>query len=145
MEGELGGDLLGSEGARVFLFVEEPDASHADVVVVEEEFVGVVEGVTELDTLADVGGRDLVELALEADGGIVVHDALVSDEEDFVELGLGEPLDLDASQGGVVSVDGFFIDAVVELVMLVVAEPEAEGLVELVKGDALPYAPGWVA
>ena len=136
----MGGDLLRAEGAGVLLLVEELDASHTDVVVVEEELVGVVEGVTELDTLADVGGRDLVEGALEADGGIVIDDALMADEEDLVELGLGEPPDLDAAEGGVVAVDGFFIDSVVELVVVVVAEPEAEGLVELVKGDALPDA-----
>ena len=57
----MGGDLLRPEGSGVLLLVEEPDAAHADVVVVEVEIVGIVDRVAELDTLPDVGGRDLVE------------------------------------------------------------------------------------
>ena len=61
----------------------------------------------------------------------------MSDEEDLVEFGLGEPSDLETAQGGIVAVDGFYPDAVVELVVVIVAKPEGEGLVELVEGDAL--------
>jgi hypothetical protein len=43
--------------------------------------------VTEIDFLADVSGRDLIEIPLEADGGIIIDGALMADEEDFVEFG----------------------------------------------------------
>ena len=39
--------------------------------VIEIEFLGIIDGVAEFDFLADIGGGDLVEGALEADGGIV--------------------------------------------------------------------------
>jgi hypothetical protein len=137
VERQLGGDLLGPKGAGVFLFIEEPDTAYPDVIVIEIEFVGVVNRVSQLDALSDIGGRDFVEGALEADGGIVIDDAFVSEKKNFVELCFRESTDLDTTQGGVIAVDGPLTDAVMELVMVVVAEPQGEGLIELMKGDPL--------
>ena len=89
MEGEIGWDLLRSEGAGVFLFVQELDPAYSDFIVVEVEFLGVIDGVAEFDPLADIGRWDLIEGALEADGCVVVDYPLVTDEENLIEFGLG--------------------------------------------------------
>ena len=133
MEGEIGGDFLGPEGAGVFLFVQELDPAHPDAIVVEVEFLGVIDGVTELDLLADIGRGDFIERAFEADGGIVIDDAFVTDEEDLIEFGFGESSDIDPGEGGIVAVDGSLPDAAVELVVVIVLEPEPEGLIELLE------------
>jgi hypothetical protein len=137
VEGEVGGDLLGTEGAAVLTFVQELDPAHPDFVVIEIKFLGVIDGVTEFDFLADIGLRHLVEGALKTDGGIVVDYALVADEEDLVELGFGEPADFDPSNRGIVAVDRPFLDAAMDLVMVVILEPQPEGLIEFVEADSL--------
>ena len=89
MEGDVGGHGLGPEGAGIFFFVQEFDSSHPHAVVVEEEFLGIIDGMTEFYFLADVGCRDLIDGALEADGGVVIDHPLVTDEEDLIQFGLG--------------------------------------------------------
>ena len=69
--------MLGAEGAGVLFFIEQLDAAHPNAVVIEIELLGIVDRVTEFDLLADIRGRDLVEGALEADGGIVIDDPVV--------------------------------------------------------------------
>jgi hypothetical protein len=137
VEGEGGGDTLRAEGAGVFSFIQELDPAHPDVIVIEVELLGIVDRVTELDSLADVGLGDFVEGAFEADGGIVIDHALVADEEDLVEFGLGESTDLHPGDGGIVAVDGFIVDATMKLMVVVVLEPEPEGLVDLLKAEGL--------
>jgi len=139
VEGETCGNLLGAEGAGVFLFVEELDSAHADVIVIEVEFPWVIDGVTELDLLTDIGKGDLIQIALEADGGIVIDDAFVAYEKDLIEFGLGQSPDIDSGQGCVVAVDGPLADAGMELVVVIVLEPQPEGLIELLEGDPLLY------
>ena len=134
VEGEVCGDGFGPEGACVFPFVHELDSAHPDAVIVEEKRIGVIDGVTDLDALTDIGGWDLVDGALEADGGIVIDDAFVADKEDLVELCLGKPPDGDSGDGCIVAVNGPLTDAGVDLVVVVVPEPEPEGLIELVDG-----------
>jgi hypothetical protein len=120
-----------------FLFVQELDFAHPHAAVVEEEFLGVVDGVAEFYFLADVGGGHFVEGALETDGGVVVDEAFVADEEDLVEFGLGQAAQFYPCKGGIVAVDGFIIDAAVELVVVVFLEPQPESLVEVLERDAI--------
>ena len=54
MEREVGRDGLGSEGASVFLFIDQFDSAHPDCVVIEIEFLGVVDGMAEFDFMPDV-------------------------------------------------------------------------------------------
>jgi len=61
VEGKGVGDGPGLEDAGVFLFVQEPDPAHAYAVVVEVELCGVVDGMTALDLLTDIGKGDLIE------------------------------------------------------------------------------------
>ena len=148
MKGQMGRDLLGPEGAGIFLFVEQLDPAHPNAIVIEVELFGVIDGVADLDPLADIGGGDLIESALEADGGIVIDDPFVADEEDLIELGPGEPSDQHPAHGGVIAIDGSFLDAGVEFMVIVVLEPEREGFVEFLQGHALlesreePFADG---
>ena len=139
MEGEVCGDGFGPEDACVFPFVHELDFAHPDAVIVEEKGIGVIDGVSDLDALTDIGGGDFVDGALEADGGIVIDDAFVSDKEDLVKLCFGKPPDGDAGDGCVIAVNGALTDAGVDLVVVVVPEPEPEGLIELMDGDSLLY------
>jgi hypothetical protein len=80
----MGQDLLGPEGTGILLFIEQPDLTYPNPVVIEIEFPRVIDGVADLDPLTDIGSRDLVERAFEADGGIVIDDPFVADEKDFV-------------------------------------------------------------
>ena len=128
VKGQMGRDLLGPEGAGIFLFVEQLDPAHPNAVVIEVELFGVIDGVADLDALTDIGGGDLIESALEADGGIVIDDPFVADEEDLIELGPGEPSDQHPAHGGVIAVDGSFLDAGVEFMVVVVLEPESRRL-----------------
>jgi len=41
------------------------------------------------------------------------------------------------AHGGLITVDGSFLDAGVEFVMVILVEPEGEGFVELIKGQGL--------
>jgi hypothetical protein len=83
--------------------------------------------VAELDALADIGGGDLIESALEADGGIVIDYPFVADEEDLIKLGPGQPSDQHPAHGAVIAVDGSVLDAAVEFMVVVLLEPEREG------------------
>ena len=136
MKGELGVDLLGPEGAGIFLFIEELDPADTDPVIVEVEFLGIIHRMTELDLLTDIGGRNFIESALEADGGVIIDHPLVTDEEDLIQFGLGEPADLYPSHRGLVAVHGAFPEAAMELVVVILLEPEPEGLVEFGQADA---------
>jgi hypothetical protein len=80
----MGQDLLGSEGAGILLFIEQPDFTHPDTVVIEIEFLGGIDGVADLDPLTDIGGGDLVERTFKANRGIVIDDPFVADEKDFI-------------------------------------------------------------
>ena len=137
MEGEVGWDALGSEGAGVFLFVQELDGANPYAVVVEVELLGVVHRVSELDFLPDVCGRHLIEGAFEANGGIVIDDPFVANEEDLIEFGLGEASEFYPGYGCVVAVDGFIADAVMELVVVIFLESKPKSLVEVLARDAL--------
>jgi hypothetical protein len=137
VEREGGGDALGPKGAGVFSFVQEFDFAHPHAAVVEEEFLGVVDGVAEFYFLTDISGGHFIEGALETDGGVVVDKAFVADEENLIELGLGQAAQLYPGQGGIVAVDGFIIDAGVELMVVVFLEPQPESLVEVLERDAL--------
>ena len=89
MEGDVGRYGLGPEGTGIFLFVQEFDFAHPHAIVVEEELLGIIDGMTEFYFLADVGCRNLIDGALEADGGVVIDHPFMTDEEDLVQFGLG--------------------------------------------------------
>ena len=136
MERELGVDLLGPEGAGIFFFIEELDPADTDPVIVEVELLGIIHRMTELDFLADIGGRHFIESALEADSGVIIDHPLVTDEEDLIQFGLGEPADLYPRDRGLVAVHRAFSDAAMKFVVVILLEPEPEGLVEFGQADA---------
>jgi len=72
------GNGFGPEGAGVFIFVDQFYSPHPDAVVVEIEFLGVVDGMTDLDSVSDVGRRRLIDVAFEADGGIIIDNPFVA-------------------------------------------------------------------
>jgi hypothetical protein len=76
--------LLGPKGASILLFIEPLDSAHPKAVVIEIKLLGVIDGVADLDPLADIGGGDLVEGTFEADGGIVIDDPFMTDKKDLV-------------------------------------------------------------
>jgi hypothetical protein len=51
--------------------------------------------VSDFDALADKGWGYLIDGAFEADGGIVVDDAFVAQEEDLIEFSFGQSGDGD--------------------------------------------------
>ena len=133
MEGEACGNLLGPEASGVFFLVEQLDFTHPHPGVIKIELLGVIDGVAQFDFLADVGRGHFVERALEADGGIVVDAALMPDEEDLIELAFGQPPQLDSGNRGIVALDGFSVDAGMQLVVVVLLEPDPEELIEFLK------------
>jgi len=80
----MGRDLLGSEGAGIFLFIEQPNFAYSNAVVIEIELFGGIDGMADFDPLTDVGGGDFVKGPFEADGGIVIDHPFVADEKDFI-------------------------------------------------------------
>jgi hypothetical protein len=133
----MSGDLLGPEGAGIFLFIEQLDPGHANAIVIKVDLFGVIDGVADLDPLTDIGGGDLIEGALEADGGVVIDHPFVADKEDLIELGPGEPADEHPAHGAVIAVEGSLPDAGVEFMVVVVFKPQREGFVDLLQGEAL--------
>jgi hypothetical protein len=131
----MGWDLLGPEGAGILLFVEQLDSSHTNPVVIEVEFFGLIDRMADLDALTDIGGRDFVESTLEANGGVVIDDPFMADQEDLIEFGSGEPADQDSADGSVIAIQGSFVDAGMEFLVVVLLEPESESVVELLQGD----------
>ena len=95
MEREIGGDGLGTEGASVFFFIEQFDSAHPDAVIIEIEILGVVYRMADLDFVADICRGYLVDCPFEADGGIVIDQSFMSDEEDLIEFGPGKSADED--------------------------------------------------
>jgi hypothetical protein len=95
--------------------------------------------VADLDTVPDIGRRDFIKVALEADRGIVVDDPLVSDEEDFIQFAFGKPADRHPGYGSVVAVHGALADAAMELVMVVLLKPLSKGVVEFIERDSFRY------
>jgi hypothetical protein len=137
VEGDSGGDGFGSKGAGVFLFIEEFDSAYPNGIVIEIEFLGVIEGVTDLDAVTDIGRGDLIEVALEADGGIVVDDALVAQEKDLIQFALRESADGNAPSGEGVAIDGALIDAGMYFMVIILLEPDAEGVIEIIEADPI--------
>jgi hypothetical protein len=133
----MGGGLLGSEGAGIFLFIEQLDSAHPKAIVIEVEFFGGIDRVADLDPLTDIGSGDLVERAFEADGGIVIDDPFVADEEDLIELGPGEPSDEHPAHGSVIAIDGSFLDAGMEFMVIIILEPESKGFIEFIESHSL--------
>ena len=83
MKGQMGRDLLGPEGAGIFLFVEKLDPADPNAIIIEVELFGLIDRMADFDPLADIGGGDFVERTFEADGGIVIDDPFMADEKDF--------------------------------------------------------------
>jgi hypothetical protein len=140
VKGEVSGDLLRPKGTGIFPFVHQLDSSHSHVVVIEVELLGIVDRVSDLDTVSDIGRRDLVDGTFKADGGIVIDDPFMAYEEDLIQLSPGQSSDRDAIDGGIVSVDGSFSDACMEFMVVVVLEPQPEGFIELIQCDVVLYA-----
>jgi len=136
VKGQIGRDLLGPKGAGILLFIEPFDSAYPNTVVIEVELLGLIDRVADLDPLTDIGSGDFVERPFETDGGIVIDDPFVADEEDLIELDPGQPSDQDAAHGGVITVDGPFLDAGVQFVMVIVVEPESQGFIELLQGHS---------
>ena len=59
------------------------------------------------------------------------------DEKDLVEFCLGQKTRLYSDKGGIVAVDGFIADAVVELVVVVFLKPQPESPVERLECDTV--------
>lgn len=137
MEGEGVGKPLGLEASGILPFVESFDSSDSDSIVIEVEFFGLIDGVADFDSLTDVGGWDFIEGAFEADGGIVIDDPFVSDEEDLIEFLSGESSDEDSGEGGMVAVDGPLINPAMELLVIIFPEPEREGFIEFLETELL--------
>jgi len=135
----MGGDVLRPEGPCILFFVHQLDAADPDIVVIEIKVFRVIDRVSYLDSLADIGDWDLIDGALEADGGIVIDDPFVTDEKDLVQFCFGESSNGRFFQGDMVSIDGFFVDAGMELMVVIVLEPQIEGLIDLIERDAVLY------
>jgi hypothetical protein len=137
VKGEIGGDLLGSEGTGVFFFIHQFDSSHPHITVIEIKVLGVVDGVSDLDSVSDIGRGYLIEATFEADGGIVIDHAFIADEEYLIQLRLGESSDGHCVDGRTVAIHRSFSDASMQLVVVVLLEPQPEGLVEFFEADTL--------
>jgi hypothetical protein len=137
VKGEVGGNFLRPEGTGIFSFVHQLDSSHPHVVVIEVEFLGIVDGVSDLDTVSYIGRGDFIDGSFKADGGIVIDDPFMSDEEDLIQFGPGQSSDGDPVDGGIVAVERSFSDAGVELMVVVVLEPQPEGFIEFIQSDIL--------
>jgi hypothetical protein len=135
VKGQVSRDLLGSEGAGILLFIEQLDPTHSDAVVIEKELFGVIDGVTDLDALTDIGTGNLVERTFETDGSIVIDDPFMSDEKDFIEFLTGQPADQDPAHGGVIAIDGSFLDSGVKFMVIIFLEPEGRCVVKLRQGE----------
>ena len=61
----------------------------------------------------------------------------VADEKDFIELLSGESSDQNPAHGGVITVDGSFLDAGVKFKVIVLLEPEGKGFVQFLQGEPL--------
>ena len=96
MKREIGGDGLGPKGAGIFFFIDQFDSAHPDAVIIEVEIFGIVDGMSDLDFVSYIGRRYLVESAFEADGGIIIDQSFMSDEEDLIEFGPGKSADGDS-------------------------------------------------
>ena len=137
MKRQMGRDLLGPESAGIFLFVEQLDPADPNAVVIAVEFFGLIDGMADLDPLADIGGGDFIESALEANGGVVIDDPFVADEEDLIKLGPGQPSDEHPAHGSVIAIEGSFLDAGVQFMVIIILEPEGEGFIEFIEGQTL--------
>jgi hypothetical protein len=144
----MGQDLLRSEGTGILLFVKQSDLPYSNTIVIEVELFRSIDGVADLDALTDIGGGDLVERTFKADGGIVIDDPFVADEKDFIQLLSGESSDQNPAHGSMITVDGSFLDARVEFMMVVILEPQCEGFVKLLQSHSFlesrkePFAHG---
>jgi hypothetical protein len=92
---------------------------------------------TEFDFLTDISRRDFIQRALETDGGIVINDAFMTDEEDLIEFGLGESAKFDAGKGGLIAVDRPVIDTGMEFMVVVLLDPDPKGLIEIIEIEAV--------
>ena len=137
MKRQMGRDLLGPEGAGIFLFIEQLDPADPNTIVIKIEFFGLIDRMADLDPLADIGGGDFIESALEANGGVMIDDPFVADEEDFIELGPGQSSDKHPAHGRVIAINGSFLNAGVEFMVIVLLEPETKGFIEFIESHSL--------
>ncbi len=80
----------------------------------------------DFDALSDVGGGHLINVALEAEGCVVIDDPFMADQKDFIQLGSGKSADRNLWKGGIVAVDGALTNTGVDFMMIIVPEPEPE-------------------
>jgi len=140
VKGEVGGGCIGAEGAGVFLFIHQFDFSYPDTIIIEVEVLWVIDGVTtDLDTVSDIGRWYLVDRAFEADSGIVIDHAFMADEEDLIQLCPGESSYGYFLKGCIVSIDRSLSYAGVHFMVVVLLEPQPEGLIKLLQRDTLLY------
>jgi hypothetical protein len=132
---DAGGDGFGFEGAGVFPFIHEIDPSHPQAIVIEKEFLRVVDGVSDLDSLSDISRGDFINAPFKTDSGVVIDHAFMADEKDLVQFGLGKSPNGYSFNRDVIPIDGPFSDTGVQLVMILIIEPKPEGLIEFVQAD----------
>jgi hypothetical protein len=135
VKAEVGVDLLGPEGTGIFLFIHLFDSAHPHITVIEIKVLGIVDGVSDFDSVSDIGCGDLVNRPFEADGGIVIDHAFMADKEDLIQLRLGESSDGHCVDGGIVAIHRSLPNAGMQLVVVVLLEPQPEGLVEFFEAD----------
>ena len=89
--------------------------------------------------MSDIGRGHLVQRTFEADGGIIVNNAFMADEEDLIQFRPGESSDGHCFHRGIIAIDRSLPDACMQLVVIVLLEPQPEGLVEFFEADTPLY------
>ena len=78
---------MGFKSSCILAFINEFDTANPDVFIVEIKFLSRIYRMADIHALPDIGRGNLEDISLEADSGVIVHYAFVSDQKDFIQLG----------------------------------------------------------
>jgi hypothetical protein len=79
------------ESLCILPFINEFETTDPDVFIIEVKFLVGIYRMTDINTLSDISGGDLIDISFKADGGIVVHHPLMPDKKYFIQFGFCRP------------------------------------------------------
>ena len=118
------------ESPCILPFIDKFEAANPDILIIEIKLLIRISRMPDINPLPDIRGGNFIYISFEADGGIIVDHPFMPDQKNFIQFRFCGPNDLCMVAGPMIPVDGAFIDAGMQFVVIIIIQPGGERRVE---------------